>query len=49
MLESGNEVVVTHTYDKPDGAKVCNTDIITFDGDTIIRLEVYFGWDTKDR
>jgi len=47
ILEHGNEVVVTHEFTKPDGIRACNTDIITFDGDTMIRLEVYFGWDIK--
>lgn len=32
-----------------DGAKGCNTDIITFDGDKITRLEVFFGWDIKSQ
>jgi len=45
IIESGEEVVITHKYIKPDGAKGCNTDIFTFDGDKITRLEVYFGWD----
>lgn len=48
VIEYGNEVIITHEYIKPDGMKGCNTDIITFDGDKVIRLEVYFGWDIKD-
>jgi hypothetical protein len=47
-VEHENEVIVTHEYVKPDGTKACNTDIVTFDGDKITRLEVYFGWDIKD-
>ena len=45
MIEHANEVLVTHEYLKPDGIRGCNTDIFTFDGDKITRLEVYFGWD----
>ena len=47
VIEHDDEVVVTHEYAKPDGAKGRNTDIVTFAGDKVIRLEVYFGWDTK--
>jgi hypothetical protein len=49
IIESADEVVITHEYIKPDGAKGCNTDIFTFSGDKIIRLEVYFGWDIKSQ
>ena len=45
ILECGNEVIVTHEYTKPDGVRGCNTDIVTFAGDKITRLEAYFGWD----
>lgn len=45
LIEIGDEVVVTHEYTKPDGAIGRNTDIVTFAGDKIMRLEVYFGWD----
>jgi hypothetical protein len=47
VIENGDEVIITHEYTKPDGTTGRNTDIITFDGDKIIRLEVYFGWDVK--
>jgi hypothetical protein len=47
IIEHDNEVIITHEYTKPDGAKGRNTDIVTFDGDKVIRLEVYFGWDAK--
>lgn len=49
LIAHDNEVIVTHEYLKPDGVKGCNTDIITFEGDKITRLEVYFGWDIKDQ
>jgi ketosteroid isomerase-like protein len=45
VIEHGDEVILTHEYAKPDGATGRNTDIVTFAGDKIIRLEVYFGWD----
>lgn len=47
IIENADEVIVTHEYTKPDGSVGRNTDIITFDGNKIIRLEVYFGWDIK--
>jgi hypothetical protein len=47
VIENGDEVIITHEYVKPGGARGRNTDIITFDGDKIARLEVYFGWDVK--
>jgi ketosteroid isomerase-like protein len=47
VIEHADEVIVTHEYVKPDGIRGCNTDIITFADDKIIRLEVYFGWDIK--
>ncbi|HEY2003737.1 MAG TPA: nuclear transport factor 2 family protein [Candidatus Saccharimonadia bacterium] len=49
VIESGNEVIITHEYTKPDGARGRNTDIVTFDAHKIVRLEVYFGWDVKDK
>jgi hypothetical protein len=49
VIEHGDEVIVTHEYVKPDGVRGRNTDIITFAGDKVIRLEVYFGWDIKSQ
>ncbi|MGH7156672.1 MAG: nuclear transport factor 2 family protein [Nitrosotalea sp.] len=48
VIEHGDEVIVTHEFVKPDDVKACNTDIITFVGDKITRLEVYFGWDINN-
>lgn len=48
IIEHGDEIIITHEYTKPEGVKACNTDIITFVGDKITRLEVYFGWDIKE-
>ena len=49
IIENADEVIVTHEYTKPDGSKGRNTDIVTFDGDKIVRLEVYFGWGIKSQ
>jgi hypothetical protein len=45
VIESGDEVVVTYESRRPDGGGGRNTEILTFDGDKISRVEVYFGWD----
>jgi ketosteroid isomerase-like protein len=47
LFEHGDEVVVT--YERPaEGGTGCNTEILTFRGDRIVRSEVYFGWTTPD-
>jgi ketosteroid isomerase-like protein len=45
LLEAGDEVIVTYERVRADGGRGRNTEILTFDGDQIIRAEVYFGWD----
>jgi ketosteroid isomerase-like protein len=45
LIESGDEVVVTYERTRPDGGRGRNTEVMTFDGDKITRVEVYFGWD----
>src|SRR5512133_3243706 len=45
LIESGDEVVVTYELRRPDGSGGRNTEVLTFDGDKISRVEVYFGWD----
>jgi hypothetical protein len=45
LIESGDEVVVTYESRRPDGSGGRNTEVLTFDGDEIARIEVYFGWD----
>jgi SnoaL-like domain len=45
VIESGDEVVVTYESRRPDGSGGRNTEILTFEGDKISRVEVYFGWD----
>jgi ketosteroid isomerase-like protein len=45
LAEVGDEVLVTYESTKTDGARFRNTEIHTFDGERIRRVEVYFGWD----
>jgi ketosteroid isomerase-like protein len=43
-IESGDEVVVTYEATRNDGTRFRNTEVFTFDGDQVRRVEVYFGW-----
>jgi ketosteroid isomerase-like protein len=45
LIESGDEVVVTYEATRPDGSRFRNTEVLTFDGERVARIEVYFGWD----
>ena len=45
LVEAGDEVIVTYERVRADGGRGRNTEILTFDGDQIVRAEVYFGWD----
>jgi ketosteroid isomerase-like protein len=44
-IESGDEVVVTYEATRVDGSRFRNTEVLTFDGEQIAKVEVYFGWD----
>lgn len=44
LIESGDVVVVTYEATKTDGSRFRNSEIHTFTGDQISRVEVYFGW-----
>jgi ketosteroid isomerase-like protein len=44
LFEVGDEVVVTYESTKTDGQRFRNTEVLTFDGDKVCRVEVYFGW-----
>jgi hypothetical protein len=44
LIEAGEEVVVTYERVKADGVRGRNTEVLTFDGDRIAKVEVYFGW-----
>jgi ketosteroid isomerase-like protein len=48
LIESGDEVVVTYELNRPDGSGGRNTEVLTFDGDKVTRIEVYFGWDRQE-
>ena len=45
LVESGDEVIVTYETTKTDGGRFRNTEVLSFDGDRISKVEVYFGWD----
>ncbi len=45
LVESGDEVIVTYEMKRSDGSRGRNTEVLTFDGDRICGVEVYFGWD----
>jgi len=49
LLESGDEVIVTYEMTSPEGARGRNTEILTFDGERIRAVEVYFGWSLEAR
>jgi ketosteroid isomerase-like protein len=44
LIEAGDEVVVTYESTKADGKRFRNTEIHTFRGEEICKVEVYFGW-----
>lgn len=44
LIESGDEVVVTYEATRGDGTRFRNTEVLTFSGDQIAEVEVYFGW-----
>jgi ketosteroid isomerase-like protein len=44
LVEVGDEVLVTYEATRTDGSRFRNTEILTFRGDRICRVEVYFGW-----
>lgn len=44
LIEDGDEVVVTYESTKTNGDRFRNTEVFTFDGDRIKKVEVYFGW-----
>lgn len=45
MVATGDEVVVTYACTRTDGTRFCNTEVLTFRGERIRRVEVYFGWE----
>jgi ketosteroid isomerase-like protein len=47
LIAAGDEVIVTYEATKTDGKRFRNTEVHTFDGDKISRVEVYFGWNLE--
>jgi ketosteroid isomerase-like protein len=47
LVEVGDEVFVTYEVKKKDGSRFRNTEILTFKGDKICKVEVYYGWDLR--
>jgi ketosteroid isomerase-like protein len=41
---AGGEVLVTYEAERSDGSRFRNTEVITFAGDQLKLVEVYFGW-----
>jgi ketosteroid isomerase-like protein len=47
LVESGEEIIVTYESTRTDGTRFRNTEVLTFMGDKIRQVEVYFGWDLR--
>jgi ketosteroid isomerase-like protein len=47
ILEAGDEVIVTYEATRTQGPRVRNTEIFSFEGDKVSRVEVYFGWNLE--
>ena len=45
LVEVGDEVLVTYEARREDGSRFRNTEIFSFAGERIRKVEVYFGWD----
>ena len=45
LIEVGDEVVITYESTRRDGTRFRNTEVMTFSGEKISKVEVYFGWD----
>jgi ketosteroid isomerase-like protein len=46
LLEAGEgEVLVTYEATRVDGTRFRNTEVMTFRGGKLLRVEVYFGWE----
>lgn len=44
VVETGHEVVVTYNATRRDGSRFRNTEVLTFVGEQVAEVEVYFGW-----
>ena len=47
LRETGGEVLVTYEATRADGTRFRNTEVLTFAGEQIREVEVYFGWDLE--
>ncbi len=47
LIEHDDEVVVTYESTKADGRRFRNTEVLTFAGEKMVKVEVYFGWDLE--
>ncbi len=45
LFEHGDEVFVTYEATRQDGSRFRNSEVLTFRGDQLVKVEVYFGWD----
>lgn len=48
LVEAGDEVIVTYEARRTDGTRFRNTEVLTFRGEKICRVEVYFGWNLDE-
>ena len=44
LYDHGDEIVVTYEAERNDGSRFRNTEVLTFAGDRVRLVEVYFGW-----
>jgi len=44
LHDVGDEVFVTYEAERHDGTRFRNTEVLTFAGDQLRLVEVYFGW-----
>jgi len=44
LVEVGDEVLVTYEATRTDASRFRNTEVLSFSGEKIVRVEVYFGW-----
>jgi hypothetical protein len=49
MVETADEVIVTYESTRTNGTRFRNTEVLTFEGDQVRTVEVYFGWDVEDQ
>jgi ketosteroid isomerase-like protein len=45
LFEHGDEVFVTYEATRKDGSRFRNSEVLTFRGEELVKVEVYFGWD----